>query len=178
MIDFWRKALMIGGFFYYLYGMELIKNYLAHLERLKEQIPDFIRDAILENSEYIISVLQDNQLALGKDSTGAIVGTYSWATNVFFNIGENRARSSGQPKEAGEPYNFEWTGEFFDSMTVRVNSAEKGFDIYSTTGKDRFLEKEFNSELTRLTPENNELINRTVIEPYVAKQISSYLFVF
>lgn len=156
--------------------MKLIKNYISHLERIKNEIPIFIRDAIFENSDLIINILQENQLSKGKDSTGTVVGVYSWATDVYYsNDPFNKPR---KPKTKGEPYNFEWSGEFFDSMNIKVNLQNKDYDIYSSTGRDKELQKWFGTDLTILTKENNDFINKNIIEPYVSKQISSLLFVF
>ena len=111
--------------------MSLITNYLAHLERLKKEVPTFIRDAIFENSDLIINILQENQLAKGQDSSGTVVGVYSWATDVFYaNDPHNKPRAS---KTKGEPYNFLWSGEFYDSMNVKVNLQAQNYDIYSST---------------------------------------------
>lgn len=156
--------------------MQLTKNYINHLERLKDQVPIFIRDAIFENSDLIINILQDNQLAKGLDSSGAVVGVYSWATDVYYaNDPQNKPRAS---KTKGEPYNFEWSGEFYDSMNIKVNLQSQDYDIYSSTGRDKELMGWFDTDLTILTKENNDWVNKNIIEPYVVKQISSYLFVF
>jgi hypothetical protein len=156
--------------------MQLIKNYLSHLERVKQEIPVFIKDAIFENSDLIINILQENQLAKGQDSTGTMVGVYSWATDVYYaNDPHNKPRAS---KTKGDPYNFEWSGEFYDSMNIKVNSQSQDYDIFSTTGRDREMQKWFGTDLTILTKENNDWINKNIIEPYVSKQISSLLFVF
>lgn len=155
--------------------MRITEKALANLEQIKNEIPIWIRDAIFENAELIINILQDNQLSKGKDSSGTIVGKYSWTTDYFYNKGQNKAR---QPKTKGEAYNFEWHGEFFDSMNIKVNSVEQGFDIFSSTGKDKFLEKTFRTELTKLTKENNDWVNKNIIEPYISKKIMENILKF
>jgi len=155
--------------------MRITEKALANLEQIKNEIPIWIKDAIFENADFIINILQDSQLSKGLDSSGSVVGVYSWATDAFYNKGQNKAK---QPKEAGTPYNFEWTSDFFDSMNIKVNSVEQGFDIFSTTGKDKFLEKQFNSELTKLTKENNDYINKKILEPYISKKIMESILKF
>lgn len=146
---------------------------LAHIKSLENQIPIWIKDAIFENAEFIISILQDNQLSKGLDSSGTVVGTYSWTTDYFWNTGQNKAR---QPKTAGQPYNFEWSGEFFDSMNVKVDVQKADYDIYSN--KDADMEKWFGRDLTILTAENNKWVNENIIEPYLVKKIESSIFNF
>ena len=156
--------------------MRITEKALSHIEGLKDKIPLWIKDALFENAELIINILQEKQLSEGKDSSGNIVGRYSWATDVYYaNNPQNKPR---QPKTAGQPYNFEWSGELFDSMNIKVNTVENGFDVFSVTGKDKFLEKQFNSELTKLTKENNDWVNENIITPYITKKLAENMFAF
>lgn len=154
----------------------ITKKALANLENIKSEIPIWIKDAIFENAELIINVLQENQLSKGLDSSGTVVGRYSWATSVFYaKDPQNRPR---QPKDPDQPYNFEWSGEFFDSMNIRVDVNKADYDIYSSTGKDKKMEGWFGTDLTILTKENNDWVNENIIEPYLAKKIQEQLFNF
>lgn len=154
----------------------ITKRALTHIDSLKTQIPIWAKDAILENAEFIISILQDNQLSKGLDSTGSVVGTYFWETEyIYAKDPDNRPRKQ---KNTGEPYNFEWSGEFFDSMNIKVDTTTKEFDIFSSTGKDKFLEKQFGTDLTQFTKENNSWVNKNIIEPFIAKKIKENLFKF
>jgi len=154
----------------------IVEKALAHIKTLESEIPIWAKDAILENADFIISILQDNQLSKGLDSSGTIVGTYFWTTEyVYSKDPQNKPR---KPKETGQPYNFEWSGEFFDSMAMRVDTQVSEFDIFSTTGKDKFLEREFGTDLTKFTKQNNDYVNKNIIEPYIATKISENLFNF
>lgn len=154
----------------------ITKKALANLESMKSEIPIWIKDAIFENADLIINILQENQLAKGLDSSGTVVGRYSWATDVFFaNDPQNKPR---RPKTAGDPYNFEWSGEFFDSMNIKVDVTKTDYDIYSSTGRDKELQSWFGTDLTILTKENNDIVNNMIIEPYLAKKIEENLFNF
>lgn len=156
--------------------MRITEKAISHLDQVKDKIPEWARDAILENEQYIISILQDNQLSLGKDSFNKYVGFYKTVTEeVYAQDPTNRPR---KPKNSGEPYNFEWSGEFFDSMGIKINSQDEGYDIFSATGKDKFLERIFKTQLTKFTEENNNLVNKTIIEPYIALKIAENLFAF
>lgn len=159
----------------------ITKKALSHIESLKSKIPEVAKDAIFENAEFIISLLQDNQLSLGKDSYGKYInsggvynGFYKRSTEDFYAKDPyNRPR---QPKIAGQPYNMEWTGEFFDSMNIKVDANDSRYEIFSSTGKDRFLEQIYGTELTDLNQEQNDWVNKNIIEPYLASWISSQVF--
>ena len=156
--------------------MAIIEDALSNLNDIKTQIPFWIKDVILENAEKIKDILRNNQLNKGLDSSGSIVGTYWWTTEyIYAKNPDNRPR---QPKEKGQPYNFEWSGELFDTMKVVVSPQDNDFDIYSSTGKDKFVEKKMNANLMDLTKENNDFINEKIIEPYIAKKIEERLFDF
>lgn len=66
---------------------------------------------------YLID-LNQLQLSQGKDIFGQVVGTYSEATEAIASQEFTR-----QPKVAGRPYNFEWTGELFDGMKVKFTNS-------------------------------------------------------
>src|SRR5690606_25837335 len=108
--------------------MRITEKAIANLEQIKNEIPIWIKDALFENAEFIINILQENQLSKGLDSSGSVVGVYSWATEVFY--AKDQYNKPRQPKEKGQAYNFEWSGEFFDSMNIKVNSVEQVFDIF------------------------------------------------
>lgn len=156
--------------------MSIIEKALANLESLKTQIPIWAKDCIIENADFIISILQDNQLSKGYDSSGAIVGTYFWKTEyIHAKDPHNRPRTQ---KVKGQPYNFEWSGEFFDSMNIKIDTVSSDFDIFSSTGKDVFLEEQFRRNLTDFTKSNNDFVNTQIIEPYIAQKIEENLFNF
>lgn len=73
---------------------------------------------------YLID-LNQIQLSQGKNIFGDTIGVYSKAT-------EERAKLeyTRQPKIAGEDFNFEWTGELFDGMYIKLT--REYLEIYSS----------------------------------------------
>lgn len=65
----------------------------------------------------LIIDIQQERLSKGTDTEGNILGTYSKYTENESLFGSVQPR---QPKKAGQPYNFEWTGGFFDGMSLDV----------------------------------------------------------
>lgn len=66
--------------------------------------------------------LQQLQLSEGQNPQGQTIGTYSPATEEFA-----KQENPLQPKRAGDPYNFEWTGKFFRGMNIKVGKNEAVF---------------------------------------------------
>lgn len=84
----------------------------------------------------ILVDLQQNRLEKGLDTLGNIIGRYSQATESIAIFGKSKPI---MPKKAGQPFNFQWTGGFFDGMFVKVNKKEVVFGSKSPTSKDLLL---------------------------------------
>lgn len=146
---------------------------LTHIESLKQQIPEVSKDAIFENADYIISLLQTQQLSKGQDSYGNYVGFYKTVTQDYY--AQDPYNKPRKPKNSGQAYNFEWTGEFFDSMNIKVDSSNTDYEIFSSTGKDKFLESIYKTELTKLSKDTNDWVNKNILEPYISSWMSAEL---
>ena len=68
--------------------------------------------------------IQQERLSKGKDIEGKILGRYTISTEGYALFGDPKPI---QPKKAGEPYNLEWTGEFFESMFLQVFQTKATF---------------------------------------------------
>lgn len=79
---------------------------------------------IVKQTQHIALSLQKQQLSEGQDNTGKIIGTYSRATELEALFGDNKPRTA---KVEGQPYNFEWSGEFFDNMYLLFGDDEVSF---------------------------------------------------
>lgn len=151
--------------------MSLVTPYINKLEKIKQDIPRVATRAIVENAEIIIEVLKENQLSKGMDASGSIVGRYKPATINYMNDPNTRPRNTN--KNVGDPYNFEWYGELFDSFNLKVNAQSQTFEIYSTTGKDRLLEAIYNTDLTTLMKGNEQFVLDTFVKPFIIDYINN-----
>ena len=70
--------------------------------------------------ENVFVNLQKQQLSDGEDIFEKIVGTYSFATEQIA-----RGENPRKPKIAGQPFNFEYTGGFFDGMYLEITSGKE-----------------------------------------------------
>jgi hypothetical protein len=93
---------------------------LAKISNRKDVYEEVFR-AIKFLETYLLD-LQKEQLSAGVDNEGVEIGTYSRLTETI-------ARQSNpiKPKRAGDPYNFEWTGGFFQGMRLDVGKQEAVF---------------------------------------------------
>ena len=82
----------------------------------RKTIEKLLFEEVKRFSSLIIDIQQE-RLSKGKNTEGLILGTYKRSTELASLFGELKPR---QPKREGEPYNFEWTGGFFDGMQLNV----------------------------------------------------------
>ena len=149
--------------------MTVVTPYLQKLEFIKRSLPRWATRAVLENADWIISILQDKQLSLGLNSNQQIVGRYAPTTATFY--GDDPQKKPRTDKTAGDPYNFEWFGELFDSMNVKADTNRSEFDIFSSVGKIEELETIYGTKLGELTTQNNYIVNMEVVLPYLQQKI-------
>lgn len=145
---------------------EVLQPYYTQLERLKAQLPQQSRLILLKRKAEIIKLLQDKQLGKGLNPQDAIIGRYSKATEAFAKIERPR-----KPKKAGEPYNFEWTGGFFDLMYLFFEDT-KSYTLLSRDEKIKLIQKKY-GDITTLTEEHNTYINEVILMPELAEWILS-----
>ncbi len=77
-------------------------------------------DAV-RKTEKILLALNKGQLADGRNIFDEEVGLYTRATELISLFEQPRPR---KPKEEGEPFNFEWTGETVDNMYAEYSDEE------------------------------------------------------
>lgn len=111
---------------------------------------------VLKRLESYIIDLNQIQLSKGQNIFGASLGVYSPKTQKI----AERERTR-EPKIAGQPYNFEWTGELFDNMFIVFTNNTA--DIFSRDPKAAFIEDKYR-DIFGLTQEHKtELITDKVL---------------
>lgn len=121
---------------------------------------------------YLID-LNQIQLSQGISIFGNVVGQYSEKT-------EERARTENtrQPKIAGQNYNFEWTGQFFDGMKIRFTGDY--LEFISTAGDaevilDSYANLFGEQVLLGLTTQNLDDFLQQKLIPELNREICSIL---
>lgn len=81
-------------------------------ERLKRISLKNAVDEVLFFSEEILIAYNQSQLSEGRSNIDTLIGRYSKYT-------EQASKELAEPKQEGDAYNFEWSGEFFKAFTVK-----------------------------------------------------------
>jgi hypothetical protein len=95
--------------------LEQLSQNLQNLQR-KDRFYEITLRVAKEFEAYLID-LNQIQLSRGRDIFGESLGEYSAATQIIAER-ENPIR----PKIEGQPYNFEWEGNFFAGMAIKFTS--------------------------------------------------------
>lgn len=149
--------------------MDIVRPYITHLNALKRDIPRIVREIIRQEAIEIIDVVKYGQLAKGLDSQGAVIGVYTPGTEERAKRGRVR-----KAKEAGQPYNFQWTGKTFDKMSLKF-TGDMTFQVFTKDTKRDILLEEY-GEIFDLTEENNDWINEVIIMPRLYAHILNNMF--
>ena len=132
---------------------------------------------LLENDNFII-FLQQQQLSKGEDSKGGILDGKN-RKGVYTPFTEQLAKESNplKPKIAGQPYNFQWTGRFFNSLNIRILtvSGELEVQIDSVDPKANILRSEY-YDLLGLQGKNQTEVIR-FLKKNIIKFINTRLYV-
>lgn len=155
--------------------MSIIGDYILGVKTLREQLPEITRKIVNRNKIEILEYYKVNQIGSGikkgvrKD--GVIIGTYSQATQE-----EWFAFWNGAPpysKDFREPYNLEWTGNFFRGMFIFFED-KFSYSISSRDNKTPKLLKSY-GDLFTLTDNTREHVENNFIIPVFADIIDKRL---
>jgi hypothetical protein len=115
----------------------------------------------IREAENVILNLNKEQLSDGKNYLGIEVGTYKEETAMLALFDKPR-----KPKEAGSPYNFEWSGDFFDNFKMGINGNEVTITS-NVQGDDSKLNFLLNNNLFGLNEDNLKKVIREQILPKI-----------
>lgn len=150
--------------------VDVLEPYLKEIADIKKDLPDFLRKTLIKERDKVIQILKNEQLSEGIDSKGKVVGRYSRNTKDYI----DPTNPPRQDKEAGQPYNFEWTGGLFDNFYMEFED-KKSFSLFSEDSKAKMLEKEYGDIFT-LTEENNKEVNEQILRPAMYDFIINRLY--
>lgn len=148
----------------------IVQKYLSGVRGLETNLSNMIREILRDKWTEVFKILTDEQLGLGLDAKGKVIGRYSKATEGYAADPDNRPR---QPKIAGEPFNFEWTGGLFDELYLTFDSKDS-FTLFSYDAKATFL-KDTYGDIFDFTEAHNQRINFEIIAPELDKKLTQKL---
>ena len=148
--------------------MSVTDPYIKKLHKLENNLERIARKVVKDNIDFILFLLQEKQLTLGKNSNNQIVGRYKAMTVQWSKDPQNRPRRA---KVRNAPFNFDWSGDWLESMSVKME--RDGFSIFSRDGKDAMLEATYGKggKLKKLTEKHNTELNEEVILPKLIDHI-------
>lgn len=148
----------------------MLKDIINRLNSYESSLEELAKKALSENLDFIMYLIKEKQLGEGIMSDGGSAPSYKAVTESWAALVGNKPR---KPKVAGQPWNYEWSGEWIDSLYVKLEN--DGFDILARDPKTQMLESMSGGRITKLTEEHNEMINNEVIIPYLYKEFESTL---
>ena len=148
----------------------VVQKYLSGVRGIENNLSNMIREILRDKWTEVFKILTDEQLGLGLDAKGKVIGRYSKATEGYAADPENRPR---QPKIAGEPFNFEWTGGLFDELYLTFDSKDS-YTLFSYDAKASFL-KDTYGDIFDFTEAHNYRINFEIILPELDKKLTQKL---
>lgn len=144
---------------------------LERLDRITYTLPSEVQRIAEKLEEKIIDLNRMQQLFEGKNTEGQIIGVYSLSTQNDFGGAE-------KGKIAGEPYNFEDTGNLFKAF--EMDFYEGRLEIYSTDSKVPMLKEKYEANRTGklfgLTWEHEMELNYEMLKPEILDFIKRIIY--
>lgn len=150
--------------------MATIREMLNRVASAKQGIEPQMMKIVNDLERKIIELNTTGQLFQGKNTKGQIIGKYSKATQ--FDYG-----GSEKGKIAGQPYNFEDTGDLFKAFTIDFHNGK--LDIFSTDSKVPLLKDKYEKDggkLFGLTFDHQMELNYEMIKPELLKFIKRIIY--
>tara|TARA_R110000782_G_scaffold134683_6_gene227026 strand:+ start:43 stop:489 length:447 start_codon:yes stop_codon:yes gene_type:complete len=144
--------------------MSTVKELLNKLKGVN--INSLTKLVIKENEKEIIQVNQQ-ELSQGRNFLGQSVGLYSKTTELL-----SKDTNPRRPKKAGQPYNFEDTGDLFDGMFLKLTGVKLKIDSKGKGDQDKKLFISQN-ELLGFDDKSEEIINYEIIKPDLQKKFKN-----
>jgi hypothetical protein len=151
----------------------MARNVLDYIKILKSigsksSIDSIVSDVIQKNKSQIIDINLIN-LDSGLDNKDRIVGTYLPTTQAR---AEDALIKPNQSKIAGQPFNFDWTGQFINRIyiTYRSNKIKFLSRGMGDSEKRTFIET---NNLLGVSQKGSDIINNEIIRPQVIQEIKN-----
>ena len=154
---------------------KVVQPYLRGVGSIKNELSNSIRKILRDKWPEVLKILTEEQLGLGIDSKGKLIGRYSKATDAIASSSVSIAlgESPRKDKIAGQPYNFEWTGGTFDEMFLTFDSKDT-YTLFSYDAKATFL-KDTYGDIFDFTEAHNQRINYEIIAPELDRMLTEKL---
>jgi len=144
-------------------------NVLDYKNKLNSiSVQSLVKDAVNRNKFQIIE-LNQIELDQGKNYLGQVVGKYAKSTELIA-----KTENPRQPKKAGQPYNFEYTGALFDGMFIKYDGKAIKINSKGLGDNEKQLFLEIGKALG-FTEESGVIINYDILLPDLQQKIKQIL---
>ena len=152
-----------------------VQKYLSGVRGIENNLSNMIREILRDKWTEVFKILTDEQLGLGLDAKGKVIGRYSKATDAIASSSISIALGEAPRKDkiAGEPFNFEWTGGLFDELYLTFDSKDS-YTLFSYDAKATFL-KDTYGDIFDFTEAHNQRINFEIIAPELDNKLTQKL---
>jgi hypothetical protein len=146
--------------------MSIFDTLVSGMMQIEGEVSTLAREAVKLNADAILDIVRYSQLDLGILPSGRKAPFYNPATENF---------AKGQTlfdKSPDSRYNFQWTGETFALMDVKLLPDDE-YEIFTTSGKQKLLEDmpRIGENIFQLTEKHNKFVNETIIAPFLYENI-------
>jgi hypothetical protein len=145
--------------------MVTVKDLLNKLKGVN--ITSLTATVIKEKTKEIIEVNQ-KELREGKNFVGQTVGLYAKSTELI----SKESPTPNQPKIAGQPYNFDWSGNLFEREFITYSNAKIKFDSRGKGDNQKQLFVSVN-RLLGVDEKGEKIINFEIVLPGLQKKFKA-----
>ncbi|MBO0323462.1 hypothetical protein J0X14_14230 [Muricauda sp. CAU 1633] len=143
---------------------------MATVLQVQKRISPLTKKSVLETIAFqelkklreVLIKLQKERLDKGLDTSGKVIGTYSFSTEII-----SKSKNPIKPKKFGQPYNFQDSGDFFKGMELLFKPKEAVF--ISKDSKQELLTSKYD-DLMGYTDEQWIEFLRTKLQPAFMKE--------
>lgn len=148
--------------------MATIREMENRVLEARDSIETIMFQIIADYKDEII-YLNKSQLSKGENTEGDVVGTYSVNT-------EQKYGGAELGKFAGDPYNFQWTGDYFKGFDIEFHDGH--LEIFSRDDKAEMLEKQYGllGSLTGLNTDNRYILEYEFIKPELLEKLKRIIY--
>lgn len=143
----------------------------AQIEKLRAiNLANLVNEILFFSEDELISLNKD-QLIYGRNNKDNLIGRYTKYTEEASKDPANRPK---EKKQEGDPYNFEWSGEFFNAFQVKQSGA--GVEITSRVSYLDSIQRlgsrnRAQNKLFGLTDQSKADFNKRVLLPKLSRRV-------
>ena len=135
------------------------------LKKMKGVNLESLTATVVKDNEKEIIEVNQKELREGKNYIGQTVGLYAKSTELI----SKESPTPNQPKKAGQPYNFDWSGSLLEREFITYKNAIIKFDSRGKGDNQKQLFVDIN-RLLGVDENGEKIINYDILLPDLQKK--------